>query len=243
MQFIHSEHYRSALRRLKSVRLGISIALFHCIMFMSLPTTSINADEVVLDESLTEMQTVGDFDVVTFVSPVDISEQGLLTDEGEIEVGKLISFYRSRGIESVYELNLCLDVESGIRTDQHLNSIELIIGDENSQSNQVYRLGDNILKLPGYEASDFKPEAGLNIKLDFDLMQEFDETSTEKIRVTVDGETGSAVPVRVAYLAQADYFFLSRFTFVLAFALFWVFVFLVLFRVTTPKDRNVASPA
>lgn len=201
------------------------------------------ADEVVLDESLTEIQTVGDFDVLTFVSPVDINERGLLTDEGEIEVGKLVAFFRSRGIESVYELNLCLDVDTGIRRDQQLNSIELIIGDKESRSNQVYRLGDNILKLPGYEASDFKPEAGLNIKLDFDLMQEFDENSTETIKVTVDGESGASLPVRVAYLAQADYFSISRLTFVLAFATFWVLVFLVLFRVTVPRDRNVASPA
>ena len=226
---------RQVYRRLRLH--GLVLAVF--VLASSFFSANSLADEVLLDESLTEMQTVGDFNVGTFATPVDISEQGILTDQGEIVAGKLVSFFKQHNIESVYELNLCLDIDSKDRSDQQLNSLQLTIGD--SGSDQVYRLGDHILKLPGYEASDFKPEAGLSINLGFDFMQEFDENSTEKIRLTMDGDAGKQF--RIAYLAPPNYFSINRFVFITAFASFWVFVFIVLFRVTTPKDRNLASPA
>lgn len=208
-------------------------------------TKSVYADEVILDESLTEMQKVGDFDVSTFMSPIDLAQQGLLTDGGEIDAGQLYRYFKSCGLNSVYELNLCLDINSEIQADDNLNlsAIEFRIEDLNSDADQIYRLGDNILKLPGYEASDMKPEAGITIKLDYDFMQQFDEYSTEKLKFTVDGKEIKSIPVSVAFLARQNYFSLSRLVFVVAFAAFWIFVFMVLFRMTLPRDRNVASPA
>ncbi len=219
-------------------------ALMLFVFALSCVHPTANADEIILDESLVDMQTVGDFDVSTFVEPIDLSERALLTNGGEIDAGKLYSYFKSQGLKEVFELNLCLDVEGGHRSDHALNGIELHVLNEDQSTNQVYRLGDdNILKLPGYEASDYKPEAGITIKLGYDFMEQFDETSTQKLKLTVDGQEINSLPLRVAYLGPTNQFNFNRLIFLSCFAVFWVFVFMVLFRATLPRDRNMASPA
>ena len=205
------------------------------------------ADELILDESLSDTQTVGDFDVSTYSAPVELDESGLLDENGVISAGKLYSFFKNQGIESMYQLNFAFDLPaSDKRSDYQLNSINLEIENLTSASeSKLFTLGDqNSLIMPSYEASNLKPEAQIGIQLGYDFMKQFNENSTEKIKLnyTVDDET-AALPVRIGVLSKGEVYSPSRMFFLLAFAGFWAVVFMVLFRVTTPKAQNHAYTA
>lgn len=210
--------------------------------------TSGFCDELILDESASESQTVGDFDVSTFISSVKLDQESLFDSSGTITAGELYSYFKGKGLTSVYDINLCLDIEhTDLRADYALDSIELRIEDLDAEKRRArhFRLGDNSLTFPGYENSDVKPEAQFSANLGYDFMEEFDENSTEVLKfeyVTADGER-NALPMKVGILspsasdAHSTYFFLTAFT------LFWLLVFVVLFRITSPKSHNAASPA
>lgn len=205
------------------------------------------ADELILDESFTETQTVGDFDISTYNAPVKLDESGLLDENGVISAGKLYSFFKSQGIDSVDRLNFAFDLAPSIdRSDYQLNSFQLEIEDLKMESGRhLFSLGDqNRLIMPSYEASNLKPEAQIAIQLDYDFMKQFNKNSTEKIKIyyTVDGEK-MAVPARIGVLSKGESYSPARMFFLLAFAGFWAIVFMVLFRVTTPKPHSAASPA
>ena len=221
-----------------------------CTVFLSVLETCSFADELILDETATAGTTVGDFDVSTFVSSVQLEQAGLLDSSGTITAGDLYKVFKEKGVTSVYAINLCLDVQdTDLRADYALDSIELRIEDLDGDNlhESLFSLGaDNSLTLPGYEKSDAKPEAKLSINLGYDFMEKFNENSIEKLKfdyVASDGERNS-LPVKVGVLLpSAGHWSWSRLLFLSVFTGFWVVVFLVLFRVTTPKSPNAAYPA
>lgn len=204
-----------------------------------------NADELILDESLTDVQSVGDFDVWSCKSAVQTDDSGLLDEAGEITTGQLYAFFKKQGITSVDEITLSLDVDpDALRADYALDSIELSI------ENMKYSLGENSLKLPAYEMSSLKPEGQISVKLGYDFMQKFNETSTEKLKfdfAMTDGTDSSIL--KIAVMPQhAATFSASRLLLLTGFAGFWVAVFFLLFRATAPKaesrdSRQGTSPA
>lgn len=216
--------------------------LFVCLsalIFLGPLAAALKADELILDESMTEFHEVGDFDVSTCIIPVKPEADGLLNENGEISTGKLYKYFKSKGITSVHELVFCVDVDPAIkRTDYFLNSIVLSIEDSGS-----YTLGENSLKLPAYEASALKPEAQLAVKLEYDFMQVYNENSTQRIKLDIGGVDKSSFKIGVVPQTSSS-FPVSRFLFLTAFAGFWLIVFVVLFRATTPRSpTDMASPA
>ena len=195
-----------------------------------------HADELVLDESLTSFQSVGDFDVASCNLPVEPEDDGLLNENGEITAGKLYSYFKSKGMESVNEIVFCFDVDPTIeRADYSLESIVLSIEDI-----EKYTLGENSLKLPAYEASTLKPEAQLAIKLGYDFMKRYNENSTERIKLDYAVAGAHAKPTfKIGVLPESRSSFpASRFFFLTAFAGFWFVVFMVLFRATNPRSAT-----
>jgi hypothetical protein len=207
------------------------------------------ADELIIDESFTRHQTVGDFDVSAVLSPMRPRVDSMFNDDGEITTGELFKIFQQRGMKSVSELTICLDIDPtvGGQTNYALHAMELLIQGKSDEDWRSFQFGDNSLMVPGYEASALKPEAQLSVKLDYDFMQRFNENSTEKLKFNyfLNGEE-KAVPVKAWVQAKENQFSLGRFLLVSAFALFWIFVFAALLRMTNPtpqKKSKVVSPA
>ena len=222
------------------------IALMVCLPLF-LPANGIG-DELILDEAAATSQTVGDFNVSTFVSSFQLDKKSLLDASGKITAGHLYSYYKEKGITSVYDIKLCLDVEkSDVRADYALDSIELRIEDlsPDKHRERLFRLGDNSLTIPGCENSNVKPEAQISANLGYDFMEEFDENSTEVLKfeyVSSDGER-NALPVKVGVLTPRTGSDWSTYILLVAFTGFWLMVFVLLFRFTSPKSHGAASPA
>ena len=211
--------------------------LFCCGVFAS----ATSADELILDESLTNFQSVGDFDVSACHLPVEPEADGLLTN-GEITAGQLYTYFKNKGMDSVNEIVFCVDVDPAVqgRTDYALESLELSIEDI-----EKYTLGENSLMLPAYEASTMKPEAQLSIKLGYDFMQRFNADSEERIKFdfAVAGQQSKSM-FKIGVLPESQSSFdSSRFLFLSAFVGFWLVVFFVLFRATNPKTTTDMASA
>ena len=217
------------------------LALLLCFGFF---VSENSADQLILDESLVNYQSVGDFDVVSCILPVEPELDGLLDENGEISAGDLYRYFDRKGMESVNEIVFCVDVDPTIggRTDYSLESLVLSIEDI-----EKYTLGENSLMLPAYEASTMKPEAQLSIKLDYDFMKRFNENSKERIKfdfAVAGQQSKSMFKIGVLPESQSNFDFSSRFLFLSAFVGFWLVVFFVLFRATNPKTTtDMASPA
>jgi len=207
-----------------------------------------SCDELILDEAAATSQTVGDFDVSTFVSSVQLDQESLLDSSGAITAGHLYTYFKQKGLKSVYDIKLCLDIEqSDLRADYAFDSIELRIEDlsPDKRRERHFRLGDNSLTMPGYENSDVKPEAQLSANLGYDFMEEFDENSTEVLKfeyVSSDGER-NALPVKVGVLTPRTGTVWPTYILLVAFTAFWLIVFVLLFRFTSPKSQGAAFPA
>ena len=234
------------LNRLRVLSRHVSVVIAICVLQISC-SGYVNSDEVIVDEAMTNAQTVGDFEVSKIATTIDLDQAELFNESGEMVSGHLYTFFKNQGIESVDELRLCLDIDPNvIRADYALNSIEFTIEDLKSNRDRQFSMGvDNSLRIPGYETSSRKPEAQIAIKLDYDFMKEFNANSTEKLKFKylVDGEEREISPAKVAVLPERPHFNAARLPFMIAFCTFWVFVFLILFRMTTPKSQNAASPA
>ncbi len=238
---------RLAIATIPRQEIGISwilVVTFLVLVVSQFLASQSHGDELVLDESLTELQTVGDLFVSACSAPIATDQAGCFDAEGEISAGQLYAFFKKQGLDSVHEIRLSLDIDPrATRLDYELNAIEFIIDDSK------YSIGNNSILLPAYEASDMKPEAQIAIKLDYDFMQKFNENSKQKVKLDylVNGQKQGGSPVKVAAFAETSNFSMSRMFFVTAFAGFWLVVFIVLFRTTTPKSTNrptnAASPA
>ena len=209
--------------------------------------TSSFGDELILDESLTSFQPVGDFSVSGCLLPIEPEAEGLLNEKGEISTGELYKYFKSKGIDSVNELIFCVDVDPTVeRTDYSLQSIVLNIQDvETFEDIERYTLGENSLMLPAYEASVMKPEAQLAIRLPYDFMQRYNANSTERIKLdfALAGEHSKS-SFKIGVLPESRSSFpASRFLFLTAFAGFWFVVFVVLFRATNPRTTSDMASA
>lgn len=221
------------------------LGIFVCLT--SILAGPVNGDELILNESASQTQTVGDFGVSTFVSSVQLDQASMLDESGTITAGNLYTYFKGKGLTSVYDIKLCLDVDADLRADYALDSIELRIEDldPNKRRQRHFSLGDNSLTIPGYENSASKPEAQFTASLGYDFMEEFNENSTEKLKfeyVSVDGQR-NALPVKVGVLSPPPSEEWSSYLFLIAFSSFWLLVFVVLFRVTSPKSHSAAYPA
>lgn len=227
-------------------------ALLRCALILMLVVgvalDSAESDELILDESLTDVHSIGDFDVWSCKSAIPRDDSGLLDEAGEITTGQLYTFFKKQGMTSVDQITFSLDIDpNALRVDYALDSIELSIED------MRYSLGANSLKLPAYEISSLKPEGQISIKLGYDFMQHFNEQSSEKLKfhfaMTSGAESTDSSILKIAVVPQhVASFSASRFLLLIAFAGFWVAVFFLLFRVTAPKaesrdSRQGTSPA
>lgn len=203
------------------------------------------ADELILDETLTNIHSLGDFNVSPCLLPVEPEADGLLNENGEITAGELYSYFDSKGMNSVEEIVFCVDVDPTIkRADCSIESIVLSIEDV-----EKYTIGENSLMLPAYEASAMKPEAQLAISLGYDFMKRFNANSTERIRLDFDisgAHSKSSFTIGVLPESRTSFPDASRFFFLFVFACFWGVVFVVLYRATNPRaatTTDIASAA
>jgi hypothetical protein len=213
------------------------------------------ADEVVINESSDSGLSIGDFSCSPVRERVDSafelfqSQTGLANQNGEVtvDVGELYAFFKSQGITSLDRLVLYVDVSPTQKNaDFGLQNMQLSIEDS-SQSQVItsFSFRDNNLMVPSYETSARKPEARLEIQLPFDFMTKFSESSTEKLKLNllVDEKVGSMPFSLTLRGSQSTSFSFSRFFLLLAFAVFWVVVFWVLFRFTVPRtSTNQGNP-
>jgi hypothetical protein len=217
--------------------------------------SSSSADEVVINESSDSGLSIGDFSCSPVRERVDSafelfqSQTGLANQNGEVtvDVGELYAFFKSQGITSLDRLVLYVDVSPTQKNaDFGLQNMQLSIEDS-SQSQVItsFSFRDNNLMVPSYETSARKPEARLEIQLPFDFMTKFSESSTEKLKLNllVDEKVGSMPFSLTLRGSQSTSFSFSRFFLLLAFAVFWVVVFWVLFRFTVPRtSTNQGNP-
>ncbi len=223
--------------------LSVAIGLFVTVSF---------ADEVVLDGRRDSKVTVGDFDCSKCPRPAN----RMLSlfdghDSSSLTAGQLWRFYNSQGVNSLDRLTLCLDIESDGRLETAgINSIELKIEDPSNFGKLLtdVSLKNNSLSIPIYDIVPFRPEANLEIELGYDFMQRFSAESKEKISLNVTGDASSNPVVSVQGVSD-DRFFSSMINTIAlsAFAVFWAFVFIALYRYTkpqikAPEPQNVAPP-
>ena len=194
---------------------------------------SLSADEIVINRT---RQTAGDFSCLPFSNR---STPRFDLESGEISAGALWRFFDAQGSKSIHQLTLCLDLES-IDEDASfgLESIELKIEDPTSGELLTdVSLGNDILTVPGYETSSFKPEAKLQLALDYDFMERFSADSDEKISVNFQSNDGAIVP-KFAVQSETRGFFsgVRNPSILIGFSVFWFGFFHLLSRFTKPAE-------
>lgn len=221
---------------------------FVCLLAIGLFAATSIADEVIIDGKQGS-QIAGDFDCSKCPSP-STSMLNLLdgSESGSLTAGEVWQFFNAQGVDSLDRLTLCLDVESdgGLAT-VGIDSMELKIEDPSNFGSLLTNvsLGDDWLRIPGYDIAAFKPEANLEIKLGYDFMQRFSADSTEKISLNVSGAANSQVSVQG--VDGKGFFSSINSLAVVAFAVFWSLIFISLYRFTKPpvneselKNKNVS---
>jgi len=197
------------------------------------------ADEIVFNHS---KQTVGDFSCLPFSNKTDPQFD---LESGVVSAGELWKFFDSRGSTSIHQLTLCLDLESlDDEASFGLQAIELKIEDPLSSGELLtdVSLGDNSIIVPGYETSPFRPEAKLELSLNYNFMERFSAESKEKISVSFKSNDEAIVP-KFAFQSEYEGFF-SGFrnpTILAGFSLSWIVIFYLLSRLTKPVADVVES--
>ena len=196
------------------------------------------ADEIILEEHA-DQKIVGDFNCTSgFLQPTNSIQ--LLPGKDSLTAGELWAHFDALGIESIDTLVICLDVEPS-KSDNNLDLdlVEFTIKDPFDESTLTsFSLdsdGDHKLILPSYEASAFKSEAQMQIKLGFDFMKKYTKDSTEKVvlNVEMDGDE-AAQPSFFISPENSGFNGVNALTLII-FTLFCVVVFAVLYRATSPQ--------
>ena len=197
------------------------------------------ADEIVIDRS---KQTAGDFSFSPFSNKT--SPQFDL-ESGVVSAGELWKFFDATGSTSIHQLTLCLDLESlDDETSFGLEAIELKIEDPLSSGELLtdVSLGNNIITVPGYETSSFKPEAKLELALDYNFMERFSADSNEKIFVSFKSNDEAIVPKFTVQSESEGFFYnLKNPATLIGFSLFWIVLFWLLGRLTKPAVEALES--
>jgi len=197
--------------------------------------SSLHADEVVITQS---RQTVGDFSCSPFSNK---STPRFDMESGEISAGDLWKFYDAQGLKSLHRLTLCLDLDSlDDEATFGLEAIELKIEDASGTLLTDGSLGNNVITVPGYETSSFKPEAKLQLALDYDFMERFSSDSDEKISVHFETNDAAIVPKFAVQSETAGFFTGFRNPLILiCFSIFWISFFHMLSRLTKPVSEVI----
>lgn len=196
------------------------------------------ADEIVIDRS---KQTVGDFSCLPFSNKTNPQ----FDLESGVSAGELWKFFDAQGSTSIHQLTLCLDLESlDDETSFGLEAMKLKIEDPLSAGELLtdVSLGNNIITVPGYETSSFKPEAKLELALDYNFMERFSADSNEKIFVSFKSNDEAIVPKFTVQSQSAGFFDNFRNPVILvAFSVFWIVFFWLLSRLTKPAVEALES--
>lgn len=214
------------------------------VLFLSTPCT--NADEFLIDGNSNSRVSIGDFECSPCPNSNSSTIQLTRNRAGsEITTGELWKFFNAQGTTSVRKLTLCLDVDLiDSKANVTLESFELRI---QSPSNDGFitdvDFGDNSLVVRGYETTSFKPEAKLELNLDYDFMKEFSAESKEKILLKFEaGDEALAANPMLVVQSNTTGFLLNKGSWLMlsAFAGFWVLVFSLLNRFTKPESATTA---
>ena len=208
-----------------------------CLALVMLTFSNIAAaDEIVIDRS---KQTVGDFSCLPFSNKTNPQFD---LDSGVVSAGALWRFFDKQGSKSVHQLTLCLDLESlDDEASFGLEAIELKIEDPMSGNLLTdVSLGNNIITVPGYQTSAFKPEAKLELALDYNFMERFCADSNEKIFVSFKSNDEAIVP-KFSVQSETDGFFdnFKNPFLLVGFCLFWIAFFHLLSRLTKPAVETL----
>ncbi len=206
------------------------------------------ADEVILDDQKFEDIFVGDFSC----SPGQYRSGDMFKiNPGKqgINTGELWTYFKSRGINRMDRLIICMDIDPARETaDVDVQQVELTIkdpfGGSTLTSYSLDRDRDNSLIVPAYEASYYRPEAMMKINLGFDFMERFSESSTQEIFFDVKmDEQGTANSSFYITSTDDSLVALPSILVLGLFVAFWVAVFAILFLLTNPAARSKSKNA
>ena len=200
------------------------------------------ADEVILDNQTNSQLMVGDFNCSTCAEQVttSISLFGH-NNQTRLTAGQLWQFFNNQGVDSLDKLTLCLDVgELDSQSKFDVQSIQFRIEDTLASGNFLTNvsLGNNTLVVPGSMTSSSKPEAKLEILLDYDFMQRFSANSSELITLDFSSNGELASEASISIEGNGNVFTKSNLLLLFGFISFWFVVFTVLNRVTKPLSEN-----
>lgn len=223
----------------KSLRFWIAIcALLFCRNAATL------GDEIILNES-TPTIVSGDFSCSTIPSATTKAFP-ISPRSGTITTGELWTFFKEQGISRLDTLVLCVDVPPANSQGFDLDSIELKIrqaGDPDAILKQfsLDKGGDNSLFLPSYQASDYRPEVQLSFQLGYNFMEKFTAESDEEIVLNAKSSPFSGGTPKFYLTGKTNWLSGFNSALLVAFTVFWLLVFIVLFRVTNPNRTNKAQ--
>lgn len=223
------------------------LVIFFVGVCASFPVLS-SADEVILDDQKYDDVFVGDFSC----SPGQFQSGDMfkiIPGQNGISAGELWTYFKSRGVNRVDHLVICMDIDSNLdRSNVDVQDVELTIkdpfGGATLTSYSLDRGQDNSLIVPAYGTSYYRPEATMKINLGFDFMERFSETSNQQIFLDVKMDDEANVKSSF-YIASNDDSVIS-FPSILVLGLFigfWIAVFAILFMFTNPAGRSKSNRA
>ena len=202
----------------------------------------VSADEVILDTQTGSPSMVGDFNCSTCSEQVTTSIPLFgKNNHNRLTAGQLWQFFNNQGVDSLDKLTLCLDVgELDSQSKFDLQSIQLRIEDPRSSGNFLTNvsLGNNTLVVPGSNSSTSKPEAKLEILLNYDFMRRFSADSSELITLDFSSSGELTSDASISIEGNGNVFTKFNLLLLLGFIGFWFTVFTVLNRVTKPLAEN-----
>ncbi len=164
--------------------------------------------------------------------------------DNAISAGELWSFFERQGLTKVESIVLFLDVDKFSGPDPiTIQSIEFRI-EPVGETTPVTScsLGEsNRLIIPGDDSLAALPEARLEIPLNYDFMQRFSATSTEKVFLKLAYQAPAGTSPSFFVAGKRSWFTLPNLPLLAGFVAFWGFVFFLLARLTLKP--TAASPA
>lgn len=184
------------------------------------------SDEIVIEKSATK---VGDFDCSNCPSR---TSPKLNLANGEVTAGKLWQEFNRQGVNSVDRLTFYVALEQMDETAAYeLAPLEFKI--EELTAN----LAGNSLIVPADDSTSV-PVAKLELVLPYDFMEKYSADSDVPIQFTSsDGNVSATPEVAIEYNSGFKKSHLA----LIAFAGFWIVVFLLFNRVTRPADNKLET--
>lgn len=203
-------------------------------------SSRLEADEIVIDDYGTIFN-VGDFKCSGCPTQITNS-MGLFGKEnpGQIPAGQLWQFFHDQGVNSLDRITLCLDIDQLDRqTAFDLHSMQLKIEDPAGEGRMLTNvsLGENLVRVRGQHTSAFKPEAKLEVLLDYDFMERFSADSTELVTLDFTSNSELINSATISIEGSGNVFTRFNSLLMLGFVAFWLVVFFVLNRVTKPMTE------